>query len=52
MKRTLIPEEARQVIPPFPVTVDTEVIDMATGSVAEAHSTASPSMTWCVRGGR
>ena len=46
------PEETRLVIPPFPVTVDTEVMNMATGSVAHAHSTGSTLMSWCVRGGR
>ena len=46
------PEEVRLVLPPFPVTVDTEVMNMATGSVTTAHSTGSTLMTWCVRGGR
>jgi hypothetical protein len=46
------PEEVGLLIPPFPVTVDTEVMNMATGSTVTAHSTGSRLMTWCVRGGR
>ena len=46
------PEEVRPFIPPFPVIVDTEVMNMGTGSVTAAHSTGSTLMTWCVRGGQ
>jgi hypothetical protein len=45
-------EETGLILPTFPLTVDTEIINMATGSVGTAHSTGNPLLTWCVRGGR
>jgi len=46
------PEEAGLLGPPFPVTFDTEVMDMQDGSVKNAHSTVSALLSWCVRGGQ
>jgi len=45
------PEEvAAVVLPPFPVTVDTEILSFRDGAVGVASSKASSLLAWCVRG--
>jgi Protein of unknown function (DUF1566) len=44
------PEEAVIFLPPFPPTIDSEVMDFRSGTVTTSHSTASSLLSWCVRG--
>ena len=44
------PEEVAAVLPPFPPTVDTEILNFRDGTVGVANSQASSLLAWCVRG--
>jgi hypothetical protein len=44
------PEEAGAAVPPFPPTVDTEIMNFRDGTVGVASSKGSSLLAWCVRG--
>jgi hypothetical protein len=44
------PEEVGGGLPPFPTTVDTEILSFRDGAVGLASSRASSLLAWCVRG--
>jgi len=44
------PEEATGLPPPFPVTVDSEILDFTNGTVGTTNSKANERLSWCVRG--
>jgi hypothetical protein len=44
------PEEVGAAVPPFPITVDTEILSFRDGAVGLASSRASSLLAWCVRG--
>jgi len=44
------PEEVGAGVPPFPTTVDTEILSFRDGAVGVASSQASSLLAWCVRG--
>ena len=44
------PEEATGLLPPFPLTVDTEILDWSDGTVGVTNSKTNERLFWCVRG--
>jgi hypothetical protein len=44
------PEEATGLLPPLPLTVDTEILDLSGGTVGVTNSKANERLSWCVRG--